>query len=341
MSQQLRKDQPAKYDVSVIMATFNGDKFIEAQLDSIINQSYRNWNLIIRDDGSTDQTLQIIKKYITLDNRISLLSDKDGNLGFNQNFLRLISSTDSRYISICDQDDVWLPEKLEVSLDKIKIIETADKHPALVHSDAMIVDEKLNLISSKWIGKRGNVSGINGLVFSNTVQGAACLFNDSLKKIALNSVANLPYDYHLGLLAAFNGHRFYIEKPLIKYRQHNQNAIGALDIKQRFNFKYYVKQLIDILKKTYNSIEYEKLSETLKCSLEMYYKIKFEYAKTNLSCKNRKALEDYLYLFEGKYKINKLLILSKNKYSFSCRKDFLIFLFLVIAGRNLKSPKSW
>ena len=93
------------------MATYNGEKYISQQIDSILNQEFTDFNLIICDDQSTDQTIQIIKEYMQKDSRISLYIN-ESNLGYNQNFMKLIQLSDSPFFSIADQDDIWYPNQL-------------------------------------------------------------------------------------------------------------------------------------------------------------------------------------------------------------------------------------
>lgn len=107
--------------VAILMATYNGDKYIEEQIQSIINQTYKNWQLFIRDDGSSDETLKIIKNFTNIDHRIHKITDNLGNLGPCLNFNELIKThLEYKYIMFADQDDVWLENKIMISVNKIK-----------------------------------------------------------------------------------------------------------------------------------------------------------------------------------------------------------------------------
>ena len=335
------KSKTSSDRVDIVLATYNGESYIAEQLDSIIQQTHANWKLIIRDDGSKDRTKEILKKYSLKDERIFIIEDNNGNLGFNKNFLTLISKTSANYISICDQDDVWLPEKVSLSLEKIKEIENLGITPALVHCDAMIVDQNLNVIANRWIGNRGNVLGVNGLVFANSVQGAATLMNDSLKKIALSISPELPYDYHLALLALFRGRRGYIDQPLLKYRQHGSNVIGALDSKTKLGFKHYSKQLLDIFRSIRLNLKFSDLTSSLQFGISAYKQIKFKYSVDSTVPENKQKLETYFYLFEGNNRFVKIFIYLKRPFAFSRKKDYLMFLLLLLLGKDLKNPQSW
>ena len=105
--------------VDVLLATYNGEKYLKEQIDSILNQTYQNINLIISDDNSNDSTRKILEEYKKIDNRIKIyLQDK--NLGYIKNFEFLLTKVESNYYMLSDQDDVWLPEKIEKSMKTLK-----------------------------------------------------------------------------------------------------------------------------------------------------------------------------------------------------------------------------
>ena len=105
--------------IDIVLATYNGEKYVGEQIESIINQTYKDWKLIIRDDGSKDKTAEVIEKYAAKDNRITIIKDGIGNLGFNGNFTKLLETSSQDYVMICDQDDVWIPEKIEIMFNEI------------------------------------------------------------------------------------------------------------------------------------------------------------------------------------------------------------------------------
>ena len=102
-----------EYRVEILMATYNGEKYLSEQIESIISQSYENWRLLIRDDNSKDNTVSIIEKYEKEDNRIRLLRDRKGNLGFIKNFEELLVQSQEDFIMFCDQDDYWEKDKIK------------------------------------------------------------------------------------------------------------------------------------------------------------------------------------------------------------------------------------
>src|SRR4051812_4471996 len=139
--------------ICILLASYNGEKFISDQLESLLSQTYANWKLFIRDDGSTDKTLQIVNRYVAKDPRISLVCDSIRNSGSCQNFARLLDLTrqEYKYFMFCDQDDVWLPTKIEETF--ALMLRTERQHhgsmPILAYSNFQYVYDNLKIIESK------------------------------------------------------------------------------------------------------------------------------------------------------------------------------------------------
>lgn len=132
--------------IEILLATYNGEKYLSEQIDSIINQTYTNWKLLIRDDGSKDKTLEILKKYEKKDKRISILRDNKGNLGFVKNFEELLKNSSEDFVMFSDQDDYWLENKIEIYISELsKLPEEKRKEPLLLHSNSFVCDENLNI----------------------------------------------------------------------------------------------------------------------------------------------------------------------------------------------------
>lgn len=221
--------------VDILLATYNGEAFLDQQLASIFNQTYPHWRLIVRDDGSTDATLDIIRSYQErYPGKITLLADEDGNLGPTQNFSRMLENSAAHYVAFCDQDDVWLPEKLATTLDKMRLLELQHgaTAPLLVYTDLRVVDEGLHVIyDSFWKYQRldpktGN--SLNRLLVQNVVTGCTAMFNKPLKEIALPIPAEARvHDWWIALVASAFGCTGYVEHPTVLYRKHGDNVIGA------------------------------------------------------------------------------------------------------------------
>ncbi|NMA30909.1 MAG: glycosyltransferase family 2 protein [Candidatus Methanofastidiosa archaeon] len=221
--------------VDILLATYNGEKFLKEQIDSIINQSFNDWTLYIRDDGSKDTTLSIIKEYkLKYPKKIVLINDTKKSLGVKLNFLELIKYSKSKYCMFCDQDDVWDSNKVALTLDEMRRIEEECNQdvPILVHTNLRVVDANLKVISeSFWkyskIDARRNK--LNNLLIKNTITGCTMMINSSLRKL----IFNLPdgcimHDWWIGILASCFGKMGVVYEPTISYRQHGNNEIGAI-----------------------------------------------------------------------------------------------------------------
>ncbi|WP_310592987.1 glycosyltransferase, partial [Escherichia coli] len=156
------------------LATYNGANFIRQQIESIQKQTYRNWRLIISDDNSSDDTVDIIKDMMSNDSRIYLVGNKRQG-GVIQNFNYALSQTTSEIVLLCDQDDIWPEERLEILIDKFKALQRNDFVPAMMFTDLKLVDENNCLIAESFyrtnnINPQDNLKN-NNLLWRSTVYG--------------------------------------------------------------------------------------------------------------------------------------------------------------------------
>jgi len=217
--------------VDILLSTYNGQKYIKEQLDSIFDQSYKNFRVIVRDDGSSDATLAIVKSY-----DVEILESNE-NLGAKMSFATLLEyalhSSNSKYFMFADQDDVWHSDKIEKSVEAMKKLQkdTAKPLPLLVHSDLRVVDEKLNGIdNSFWHYSRihPKYNQLNRLLMQNTVTGCTMLLNRELAHLALPIAPKaIMHDWWIAMVASAFGKIAYINESTIEYRQHGGNEIGA------------------------------------------------------------------------------------------------------------------
>lgn len=218
--------------VYIVMSTYNGDSYLKLQLNSLLEQTYKNWHLIIRDDGSNDDSLKIIKAYSLKDKRIELISDSLGNLKSCQSFGNVMQyvSHDAEYIMFCDQDDIWKPEKVEYTLREINIL--GSKYgfdlPLMVYGTYEMINEfgsKLPIPNPNY----SEVPSIKLLLTQNYIYGCTMMINSKLRDIILpipNTAEN--HDYWISLIAVLVEAKIsYIEKPLLYYRQHANNVSGS------------------------------------------------------------------------------------------------------------------
>ncbi len=224
--------------IDVLLATYNGEKYLTEQIESILNQTYRNIRILISDDCSKDNTREIIKEYQKKDSRIHAYF-QENNLGYIKNFEFLIKQVESNMFMLSDQDDVWLPEKIEKTAEVMKR-ENAD----LVFGDLEVVDENLKTINPSFneymllkrkINKCIKNYKVNYLY--NCVTGCTTLIKSKWIEKILPIPSNsryVPHDYWIGIMIALEGKLAYVEKPYIKYRQHGNNQIGTDKISHKF-----------------------------------------------------------------------------------------------------------
>lgn len=214
--------------ISVAMCTYNGEKYIREQLESIINQSMLPDEIVICDDCSKDNTVNIIKE--TLDNwsgKVHLVVN-DKNLGYRKNFKKAISLCNGDIIFLSDQDDVWNRNKIEIMVNALN-----NSDAILAFHDVEIVDENLNLIKKsfwkllKFDYQKFLQSDFRRVFEGNVVQGSACVFRKELFNCARPFPEAAVHDEWLGLVALTKGKIIPVNKPLAKYRQSGNNAIGA------------------------------------------------------------------------------------------------------------------
>lgn len=212
--------------VDILMATYNGGQYIEQQIDSIIAQSYSDWRLFVRDDGSTDNTVDIVRQYTVTDKRIELVEDTLGNLGVSENFAALIEYSKNQYTMFADQDDIWFEDKIAISINSIKQFEAEKPDaPILIFANSIMTNFDLSFKYGTLYAKHQKYQ-LKDFLFANAgYQGAAMIFNKSLQEVLLPFPTNIRvHDYYVSLVAYLNGYVGYIAKPLAYYRRHNTSV---------------------------------------------------------------------------------------------------------------------
>ncbi len=235
----------SQFGVLIVMATFNGAKWLPEQLSSIQSQGYQHWNLLISDDGSTDGTIEIIQRAVGKDERIKLLPVRGGNAGHVANFEYLLEhalGSGADYVFLADQDDVWMPQKLEVLL---ALAGEGRNRPMVVFSDMERVDSTGGPLGN-FMAAQGSTGafGVDELLRQNYLAGCSLLVNAQLLKLALPFPDNLEnHDWWLGICAAAFSCVGFCPEKLVHYRQHSGNTIGSKNIlTQIFNFWSIIKR---------------------------------------------------------------------------------------------------
>ncbi|UFP95970.1 glycosyltransferase family 2 protein [Gloeobacter morelensis] len=231
--------------VEILLATYNGEPFLAEQLDSLRAQTWSDWQLQVRDDGSQDGTLTILKHYCGLDPRIVLVEPDGRRLGACGSFAELLQRSRADYLMFCDQDDRWWPQKIATTLEAMRTAErTRSRCPVLVHSDLAVVDAQMRPLSPsfwKYQSLDPHRARLQHLLVQNVVTGCATMINAPLRALALPIpvAAAVMHDWWLALVAAAFGQIASIERPLVDYRQHQRNRLGA----KRFSAAYIVDRL--------------------------------------------------------------------------------------------------
>ncbi|MDN6589721.1 MAG: glycosyltransferase family 2 protein, partial [Lactococcus lactis] len=218
--------------VNILMSTYNGEKFVADQIESIQKQTYTDWNLIIRDDGSIDRTCEIVDDFVSKDNRIKLIRAE--NVGVIKSFHELVTDNNNAdFYFFADQDDYWLPEKLSVMLEETK--KHDNSKPVMYYTDLKVTDRNLNVTSESMIRSQSdhaNTKLVQELT-ENTVTGGASMINHELAQLWQSTNDIIMHDWYLAIVAAALGELVYIDQPTHLYRQHDSNVLGARTLSKR------------------------------------------------------------------------------------------------------------
>lgn len=207
--------------ISVVLATYNGEKFLKEQLDSLLAQTYTNLQIVAVDDASRDNTVVILKEYAAIHPNVQVHCTEK-NLGYVKNFERGLRLCQGDYIALCDQDDIWLPEKISRCLNAIGC------HPLLYHNSALIDGdgETLGICLSETKRLVDLWSPLNYVV-GGAAAGHAMLMRREVAERSLPLPTAVPHDYWIGFVATLFGPIKYLDEALVLYRQHDSNTIGV------------------------------------------------------------------------------------------------------------------
>lgn len=245
--------------IDVLLATYNGSKYIQEQINSVLLNFDRlksfNCNLIISDDDSSDNTVDLIKQYCKIDSRV-VFTNNNKKGGVRENFEFLIGITKADYVFFCDQDDFWLPRKIEIFIDKFLEVEKGNDEPILIHSDLCVSDEYLSPIDSSMF-RYQNINKsptFPEIIASNSVTGCVMACNKKLIELARvgNIKKSIMHDWYMAIIAIAFGHLYFIDHSLILYRQHGNNQVGAKSFGLREVFD--IKNIINKYKKAKSSV---------------------------------------------------------------------------------------
>jgi len=243
--------------IEILLATYNGERFLPEQIESITSQSFKDYNILASDDNSSDCTLEILRGYEgVLGEQIKVVQSNTHSA--KENFYNLLDMADDEYIALCDQDDFWESDKLEKSLKALQRLEKryGKETPILVHSDLEIVDENLNSKNkkmseltgiseaikyakkeSKYLYTISTEKSFSRYLVENNITGNTVIINKALLDIYKRPEVSFMHDWWLGLIAFTFGKVGFLNECLVKYRQHESNELGAKNPLELRNIK--------------------------------------------------------------------------------------------------------
>ena len=260
--------------IDILLPIYNGASYIEEQVASLEAQTYKDFMIIIRDDGSTDNSNEVIRNVCKRNSNIIVIEDDLGNVGLSRCLEILMKASSAPYFMFCDQDDKWKPEKIEKTFHKMREIERNHPNkPILVCTDSTCVDDGGNILaksfykSQKYIDVVGDETKMLAL---NVVQGNTCLMNETCKQYILPFPKYGLYDHWAGVIICHYGVVHYLHEQTLWYRQHAGNVLGANNVGMR----YFSAKFLHIQRqyRTYRSF-FKRLSFHISLWKWAYYKI--------------------------------------------------------------------
>ncbi|MGT2932483.1 glycosyltransferase family 2 protein [Streptococcus catagoni] len=306
--------------INILMSTYNGEKYIAQQIESIQNQTIQDWNLLIRDDGSTDKTPEIIEDFVKKDQRIHFINrDQRVNFGVIKNFYTLVKYDQADYYFFSDQDDIWLPKKIEIQLEEI------EKHPQnlplMVYMDLKVVDQDLNVINESMIRSQSGHANTKLIqeLSENAVTGGVALINSALADRWTTTENIIMHDWYLALLASSLGRLIYIDQPGELYRQHENNVLGARTLDKRFKiFREGPRKIF---------IRYWQLIH----DSQMQAKNILDAFPNELSAKDRGVIENYIDIDQQPF-FERIRRIFKYGYTKNQLKHIIVFRLLLLSN---------
>lgn len=305
--------------VDILLTTYNGEKYLRSQIDSVFAQTYTDWKIMVIDDCSTDKTCSIIDEYINkYPGKIELYRNNKNSGNPSLNFFKLLSMSKSEYVMFCDQDDVWLENKIYTTINVMKDLENKNEQlPVLVHTDLKVVDSKLNVLSEsmfKYQKLDSNAKTLKEIIVQNNVTGCTVMLNKKLISMCCSIPENvIMHDWWVALIAAAFGIIGFVDESTILYRQHESNQVGsknASSFSLLFNKILHGREIQKSILATYSQCE---------AFLGRYF--------SDLSLNQKNMLESYLMVACGNKlkRIKRLLCGGFLKYGFIRKLGQIIY----------------
>lgn len=275
------KEKVMEKKVAVLISTYNGEKYLKEQLDSILNQTYPNIEIVIRDDGSSDSTLEIIKEYQQKNSNIQL---KEGtNIGFIKSFFQLLSLAGADYYAYCDQDDIWMENKIECAVKELEKVD--NQKPNMAFGNADYYDENMNFIGK---GEEHKTFSFKNSLYECVAQGMTMVINQRAKEIIIEHIPEkcLFHDWWTYMICSGLGNVVYTDETVVKYRRFQKNATAEGQNILKI-FLWRIEKLItdngmkDIRAQQleYKQMFYNKLSAENQKALDVFVGEKYHFLK--------------------------------------------------------------
>ncbi len=245
-------------ETTILLSTYNGQDYLRPQLDSLFAQTYKDFDILVRDDCSHDKTIEILNEYSTSHNNLKYY--KGSNMGAANSFIDLLlNAPKCKYYAFCDQDDVWLPNKLEVAIERLEAFQNCD-YPVMYCSSLIMVDNNMHKIGKMHDGV--NPSKGNALV-DTVCTGCTVVFNHKVKDLLQKNMPNaiVMHDFLVFHICMYLGHVIFDSSPYIYYRQHENNVLGA-QVTMGQKIKMHIKSIQNIRSQHYREKEAQLLLET-------------------------------------------------------------------------------
>lgn len=255
--------KPIKANIVILLATYNGERYLDVQIKSLLGQTHQDFIIVAHDDGSSDGTRQILLDYQEkFQSKFFILEDNIRCGSANRNFQHLLSVVEFNYAFFCDQDDVWLSNKLETYMDRFK--DCSENIACVVYGDLVVVDSNLKVISpSMWQFQNTGVrlsKNIKWLACRNPVTGCAMAINKQAYSISDFSKESVMHDWWIALsVRASGGELLEVTEPLVLYRQHENNVVGAT----KNGIYLLLNKLVNVKETVRNQIKVYRMSQNL------------------------------------------------------------------------------
>lgn len=234
--------------VEILLPTYNGEQYLSQQLDSILCQTYTDWRLIVRDDGSKDNSLNILCDYAhRYPDKFLLIEDKEGNQGTTKSFELLLKHSTAEYVMLADQDDIWMDDKVEVTFACLRELEAEyPDMPCMVSTDAKCIDGKNRVICESFFRSQKFFHDVEDdverMIALNIVQGSTLCINRKVIAHVFPIPKDQFHDKWMAVITVHYGHYRYLRRPTLLYRQHDNNVVGANNISLMYFVRRFTKQ---------------------------------------------------------------------------------------------------